>query len=295
MGQVARTTHTATLPIFAEMQRERPLALVGTRGFSYRDWKGDYYPQSLPSRSWLGYYAARFDTVEINLTFYRPPSASTLLARKDAVPPDFDFTLKASKLITHEKRLHDCGDDVERMVKDYSPLESKLGCILFQLPPSLRFSSGLLEEFLDVVTRKLHEALIRLRLAVEFRHSSWSRVDVLELLASRGWAMVIHDMRRAGEWRVSEAGLDSGATSLSYEELLSASARWLCLRLHGANVRYAGEYFDAGLQSWARLARSALNRGFHIRACFNNTTAGAAARDALRFARLIRAEASYSE
>jgi uncharacterized protein YecE (DUF72 family) len=103
---------------------------------------------------------------------------------------------------------------------------------------------------------------------------------------------VIHDIQRAGEWRVSAAGIESGAISLSHEELFAVSAGWLYLRLHGAQMRYAGEYFDGGLRPWVTFAKSALNRGLPTRVYFNNSTAGAAARDAIRFSRLIRAAES---
>jgi uncharacterized protein YecE (DUF72 family) len=241
----------------------------------------------VPARFWLTYYASQFDTVEINLTFYRRPTPAAVRKWKEAVPPHFAFTLKASQTITHHKRLENCEDELEHMVLDFAPLETQLGCVLFQLPPSLRFSESLLERFGNHLASKLAGAKIHPHCAIEFRHSSWNRPDVLEQLASRGWAMVIHDMQQAGSWRVSETQLRAETISLSHTEFLARSSPWLYLRFHGATGRYAGEYGEGGLKPWAALARSALRLGFPLHASFNNTQACAAAHDALRLKQMV--------
>ena len=120
------------------MEAERPyktsLASVGTSGFSYRDWKGVLYPEWMPARDWFHYYATRFNAVEINLTFYRPPTAKMLERWQESVPPGFAFVLKASQLITHQRRLANCGEDLERMVAGYAPLgrNSPASCSSFR-------------------------------------------------------------------------------------------------------------------------------------------------------------------
>jgi uncharacterized protein YecE (DUF72 family) len=288
MKRITSSERTGTLPLFPEADSERSAAMIGTSGFSYADWKGSFYPQKLPAREWLRYYATRFDAVEINLTFYRPPTASTLRKWKEAVPPRFAFVLKASQVITHTKRLVHCGEDFERLVEEYSPLGSQLACVLFQLPPSMSIDEEWLARFLRLAGSKLAEAPIRPRLAVEFRHRSWNTGGVLSRLADYGWAMVLHDMERAGGWRIADGRLEAGTLVLTREELFARSVPFLYLRFHGTTGRYAGEYGAERLEPWAALVRSALERQLPVHAYFNNTMAGAAARDASRFEEMVR-------
>jgi len=124
------------------------LVQVGTSGFSYREWKGCFYPEKLPARSWLAYYARQFPSIEINSTFYHPPTGATLARWREAAPTTFRFALKASRVITHERKLESCRDEVARMAVGYEPLGESLSCILFQLPPSLRCDIALLRRFL---------------------------------------------------------------------------------------------------------------------------------------------------
>ena len=146
-------------PEAREMEAEPPhttsLASVGTSGFSYRDWKGVLYPEWLPARDWFHYYATRFNAVEINLTFYRPPTAKMLERWKGSVPPGFAFVLKASQLITHQRRLANCGEDLERMVAASSGTAPAAFRILFQLPPSLGRDNERLERFVHLAAENL--------------------------------------------------------------------------------------------------------------------------------------------
>jgi uncharacterized protein YecE (DUF72 family) len=277
--------------MFAAEDRRRSPAMIGTSGFSYSDWKGLFYPPKLASRAWLGYYATRFDSVEINLTFYRPASASTLSHWLGAVPAHFAFALKASQTITHRKRLVACEDDLDRMVEEFSPLGSQLSCILFQLPPSLTVNKHRLEAFLSVAAAKLAGAQVRPRLAMEFRHPSWNAQDVFARLAEHGWAVVIHDMEQSGGWRIHDGKVGTGALWFTPEQLLDRFLPLLYLRFHGTNGHYAGEYGVTRLEPWAALADSAIERGLAVHAYFNNTTAGAAVADATRFGALIRGAA----
>ena len=191
------------------------LVSVGTSGFSYRDWKGVLYPEWLPARDWFHYYATRFRGVEINLTFYRPPTAQMLERWQQSVPAEFAFVLKASQSITHQRRLAHCGEDLERMVAGYAPLGRQLACILFQLPPSLGADSDRLERFIDLVARSLESTALSPDLAFEFRSVSWNTAETLDLLTRRGCGMVLHDMGNAGGWQWSEDSLKAGKLSLS--------------------------------------------------------------------------------
>jgi uncharacterized protein YecE (DUF72 family) len=268
-------------------KHESSKARVGTSGFSYSDWKGLFYPEWLPSRDWFHFYATKFSAVEINLTFYRTPSESTLRKWRGSVPPGFAFVLKASQEITHRLRLRECDEEFSRMVDAYSPLGSQLACLLFQLPPSLHVDEGLLAAFLEAAVASLEPAPIRPRLAVEFRHSSWYQRSVFRRLADLGCAAVIHDMRGAGGWHVEDGKLRAGSSAMTPDEFLEKLAAFLYLRFHGTTGKYAGEYGLERLEPWARLARSALDRGLTVHAYFNNTMAGDAVRDAARFEEMI--------
>src|SRR5271157_4618831 len=257
-------------PEAREMKAERPhttsLALVGTSGFSYRDWKGILYPEWLPARDWFHYYATRFNAVEINLTFYRPPTAKLLERWKESVPPGFAFVLKASQSITHQRRL---------------------ACILFQLPPSLGRDNERLERFIHLAVEKLECAASSPCLALEFRNASWNTVETLDLLARPGCGMVFHDMKGSGGWQWKQGKLEAGKLSLSVAELFSRPLPLIYLRFHGTTGKYAGEYGQQLLEPWAMLARSALERKIPVHAYFNNTQAGAADRNALRLAEML--------
>jgi uncharacterized protein YecE (DUF72 family) len=257
------------------------LASIGTSGFSYAEWKGAFYPEWMPSRDWFHYYATRFNAIEINLTFYRRPTQTMLERWKLSAPSGFTFVLKASKVITHQARLARCADEVAQMIDDDSALGASLGCILFQLPPSLRRNTGLLSRFLQEMTDCLESAETKTRLAFEFRHESWNSPETLEILTRRGCAMVIHDMVRSGGWRWQEGKLTGGGFSMSAEELLSKPVPLLYLRFHGTTGKYAGRYGEKGLAPWSELARAALARAIPVHAYFNNTSAGEAVADAM--------------
>src|SRR5689334_13077278 len=139
---------------------------VGTSGYNYPEWKGSFYPATLPTAKMLPYYAERFTTVEINYTFYRSPTEKIVAGWSEATPERFKLTLKAPKRITHDARLRDCADLVGYFVDTAVTLGSKLGAILFQLPPYLRKDLALLDAFLPTLPQGL-------RAAFEFRHASW--------------------------------------------------------------------------------------------------------------------------
>ena len=164
----------------------RTRTIVGTSGYSYREWKGTFYPSNLPSSEMLRYYSERFSTVEINNTFYRMPKPAILEKWPLQVPPDFTFVLKASQRITHLKRLKDVGDDVSYFLDTASILGDRLGPVLFQLPPFLRKDLPRLTDFLDAVPKTS-------RIAFEFRHESWFDDAVYAALQACGAALCVSD------------------------------------------------------------------------------------------------------
>jgi uncharacterized protein YecE (DUF72 family) len=261
--------------------------LVGTSGFSYPDWKGAFYPEGLPSRRWLGFYAERFGAVEINQTFYRPASAATLARWCDAVPDEFAFVLKANRAITHEKKLIGCGPDLKAFSRQVAPAGGRLACILFQLPPSLKAAPERLAPFLDEASEAFEATPTPPRLAIEFRHPSWYGDTTLAMLHRRGWAVVVHDMMKSGGWNVASESISAGAMSLRPVDFLDRSAPFLYLRFHGPTGRYRGEYGVEKLKRRAALADMALRHGSTVLAFFNNTVAAAAPRDAATFESLL--------
>jgi uncharacterized protein YecE (DUF72 family) len=197
---------------------------VGTSGYSYKEWKGPFYPEDLPDGEMLRYYGERFGSVEINNTFYRLPKASLLEGWAGEVPEDFRFVLKASQRITHKQRLKDAGDLVDYLFKTARALKERLGPILFQLPPFLRKDIPRLQDFLSLLSGR---GLV----AFEFRHQSWFDDDVFGVLREHGVALCI-----------AEAENDLEIPFVS-------TAEWGYLRLRRP------DYGEAELREWAKRIR----------------------------------------
>jgi uncharacterized protein YecE (DUF72 family) len=159
---------------------------VGTSGYNYPEWKGSFYPPTLPTAKMLPYYAERFPTVEINYTFYRAPTEKITERWSRATPEPFKLTLKAPKQITHDARLRDCGDTVRQFLDIAATLGPKLGALLFQLPPNLKKDVGLLDAFIERFPPRVCAAF-------EFRHVSWLSDEVFERLRARNLALCVAD------------------------------------------------------------------------------------------------------
>jgi len=196
---------------------------AGTSGFSYKEWKGSFYPEDLPAARMLAYYSERLPAVEINNTFYRMPKPALLEGWSAEVPPEFRFVLKASQRITHFKRLKEAGDDVAYFFGVAATLGERLGPALFQLPPTLKKDLPRLEAFLGTLPPGA-------KAAFEFRHASWFEDDVFAALRSRGAALCLAED----------------------EELATpvvATADWGYLRLRRQ------DYGDADVAAWAARVR----------------------------------------
>jgi uncharacterized protein YecE (DUF72 family) len=199
---------------------------IGTSGWSYQEWKGSFYPTRMSARKMLAYYAERFGAVEVNNSFYRIPSEQVLLSWAQQVPPQFRFIMKASRRITHFGRLRDQDDSLAYFLRALTPLGTKLGPTLFQLPPTFEADVEKLRGFLDRLPR-------RWQAAVEFRHRSWFTEEVYQVLRIHGVPLVTVD-----------AGEDEGVSSP-----LVATASWGYLRLR------RGHYSAADLRQWAARIR----------------------------------------
>ncbi|NND70951.1 MAG: DUF72 domain-containing protein [Rhodothermales bacterium] len=160
--------------------------LVGTSGFSYQEWKGPFYPSDIKPSEMLEFYGTRLPSVEINNTFYRLPKPDVLQMWSNQTPDGFKFALKASRRITHFKRLLNAGDVMEYMCNIIKDLHPKLGAVLFQLPPNFRKNSDRLKKFLPLVPNGI-------RAAFEFRHESWFDREIYDLLESANCALCVAD------------------------------------------------------------------------------------------------------
>jgi len=238
--------------------------LIGTSGWHYRHWRGGLYPCALPARDWLGYYAQRFATVELNNAFYRLPEASTFASWAEMVPPDFVVAVKASRYLTHVRRLRDPEEPVQRLMERSRTLGPKLGPVLVQLPPDLRVD-------LDGLSKTLRAFPEATRVAVELRHESWFEASVRRLLEETGAAFCLAD--RAGPvgplWRTTD---------------------WGYLRFHQGRSRPEPCYGRAALGTWARRLAELWPETADVFAYFNNDGCGCAPRDAHRFASAVRRE-----
>lgn len=245
--------------------------LIGTSGFNYPHWRGLFYPPDLPPSQWLAFYARHFGAVELNVTFYRLPGESAFCRWAEVVPEGFRFVVKGSRYITHIRRLRECAEAVELLLKRAAPLHSRLEAVLWQLPP--RFAADLkrLEAFLGVL-RDVGEALgLRaLRHAFEFRDDSWLKPPVGELLALYGAAAVMADWPFGTRW-------------------LETATPWVYLRRHGPAPPYAGSYPDAVLAEDARRIRRWLAGERDVLCFFNNDVAGHALTDARRLRAMVMA------
>jgi len=159
---------------------------VGTSGYSYKEWKGNFYPGDLPAKEMLAYYSRRLPAVEINNTFYRLPQPAMVDNWRDQVPDDFRFSIKATQRITHIKRLKNCADETKYLLDTAALLEARLGVVLFQLPPNSKKDAERLKDFLDLLPGDQ-------RAAFEFRHESWFDDEVFQLLQAKNCALVVSD------------------------------------------------------------------------------------------------------
>ncbi|MEV0352494.1 DUF72 domain-containing protein [Nonomuraea sp. NPDC050680] len=234
--------------------------LVGTSGWQYKDWRGILYPQGVPQRLWLETYAEAFPTVESNNAFYRLPSPESFAGWRDRTPDGFVMAVKASRFLTHIKRLADPEEPVERLMNAASALKDKLGPILLQLPPTLKADPARLARCLDCFPKHV-------RVAVEPRHPSWWTDEVREILAARDAALCWAD--RLGRpvsplWR---------------------TAGWGYVRLHEGRATPWPSYGDTALKTWAGRVKEAGWGDAYV--YFNNDPGGAAVRNAIRFAKLV--------
>jgi uncharacterized protein YecE (DUF72 family) len=228
-----------TIPVMAKAKCD---IRIGTSGWHYSDWTERFYPADLPKNSWLEYYAGHFDTVEINNTFYRQPKLQTFKNWRKQVPKNFLFVIKASRFITHIKRLKDVEESLERFFEGVRLLKSNLGPILYQLPPSMHKDLNRLKAFLKILPKKSVSVF-------EFRHESWFSDDIYELLGDFNAAFCVHDL-------------------MDVPRIITSDI--IYLRFHGTTGRYQGNYSKPALQKWANWVKDNLKGKKAFFAYFNN-------------------------
>jgi len=232
--------------------------LIGTSGWHYGHWKRLFYPDGLRPPDWLGYYSQRFQTVELNNAFYRLPSIEAFETWASEVPDDFVVAVKASRYLTHVKRLQDPEEPVARLMGVARGLGAKLGPVLLQLPPSLRANVEQLAAVLAAFPGGV-------RVAVESRHPSWHVEQVRKVLEDHGaaWVWVDPSDARRPRWRTAD---------------------WGYARFHGGVSTPRPCYGRSPLQTWAKRLAGTWSPGDDLYCYFNNDTNGCAPRDARRFA-----------
>jgi uncharacterized protein YecE (DUF72 family) len=237
--------------------------LVGTSGWQYRDWRGDFYPPGVPQRLWLEHYASQFATVENNGTFYRLPARDTFVSWRDRVPDGFVMTVKASRYLSHVRRLRDPADPVRRLLEAANGLGDRLGPVLLQLPPTMRAEPELLAECLAQFPAVV-------RVVVEPRHDSWWTDQVRQVLTTRNAALCWSDRKGTPQtplWRTAD---------------------WGYLRFHEGDGRPWPRYAKRTLAAWAERLADTWDDGETGYIYFNNDQICAAPHDAVAFVEAVR-------
>ena len=227
---------------------------IGCSGWNYKSWRGAFYPPRLPASKWLHHYAQRFDTVELNNSFYRLPKEETFRSWREQVPERFIFAVKASRFLTHMKRLRDPEEPLTRLFARTTGLGSQLGPVLYQLPSNFRMDLERLRGFLEVLPGGVRHVF-------EFRDPTWYVADTFAALERHGATLCLHD--KAGS-----------------EVMQLEVGSFLYVRFHGTDGRYHGSYADEVLTSWAERLVTTAATGRDAYAYFNNDPHADATRNA---------------
>lgn len=232
---------------------------IGTSGWVYSHWRERFYPKSLPQAEWFAHYCRSFDTVEINYTFYRLPQAEVFDHWAQQAPRNFLYAVKASRFLTHMKKLRDPEEPLERLLSRAKRLGKHLGPVLYQLPPGWHRDLKRLDAFCAALPRRRPQAM-------EFRDPDWLCEETFALLQRRRVALCLHD------------GLPK------HPRVVTAGFTYL--RFHGTGQK-DGNYSRAALRAWAKWMRDTLQRGVSIYAYFNNDPSAHAVRNALALREML--------
>jgi uncharacterized protein YecE (DUF72 family) len=221
---------------------------IGTSGWHYKHWRGTFYPMSTKDKEQLKVYLETFQTVEINNSFYRLPESTTFEQWRKSTPENFIFSVKASRFITHMKKLKDTYESLQTFLKNANALKEKLGPILFQLPPGWKINSERLSDFLKQLPKGY-------RYAFEFRNHTWYEEEVFTLLRKYNCAFCIYEL----DHHISP---------------MEITANFVYLRLHGPEGKYQGSYDQHQLSNWAKLCRKWSEEEKEVFVYFDNDQLG---------------------
>ena len=233
---------------------------IGTSGWHYDHWRDEFYPKDMAKSKWLGFYSRHFSTVELNNSFYHLPSEKAFINWRDSSPPEFIFSVKVSRFITHIKRLRDTDEPTASFMARARLLEGKLGPVLYQLPQNLKRDDQLLENFIQMLPNNACHVF-------EFRHTSWFDDKVFDLLRRYNISFCIYDMP-------------------DFNTPVIATSELAYIRFHGSHQLYGGCYSNNELEGWAEKITQLESRV--VFAYFNNDAEGFAIRNALMLKNLLR-------
>ena len=240
---------------------------VGTSGWHYDDWKGRFYPQEIAKAGWLDFYSRHFNSVELNNSFYRLPSAAALVNWRDLSPQGFIFSVKVSRFITHIKRLKSIGEALHTFLTRVDLLQDKLGPLLYQLPPNMKrneSNESNLVSFLEVLPKNYKHV-------IEFRHSSWIDDVIFDLLRKHKIGLCVFNLP-------------------DFTCPLEATTDFAYIRLHGSQLLYSSRYSDEELRQWSTRISRIKSKLASIYIYFNNDIAGYAVDNAVTLGKMLNAE-----
>ncbi len=252
------------LPMTTKSALSRLNCFIGTSGYTYPHWKNSFYPAGLAQKKWLEYYAGHFNSLELNVTFYRLPAEKTFSGWQARTPADFTFVIKGSRYITHIKRLRDCSQALSLFFSRAAELKSKLRCLLWQLPPSFSADPERLASFIEILSRKYGNYFH----CFEFRHPSWFNDEIYDILRDHNTGLCVADSSR-----------------FPCADQITAS--FVYLRFHGSQDLYNSCYSDRQLKKWIDKISDWSDNIQNLFVFFNNDQKAYAVKNGLRFRQLL--------
>ena len=246
-------------------KKELSNLFIGTSGWSYKHWSGIFYPEGIKPAKYLEYYLTRFDCVELNASFYHLPRKATVEGWVRRTPDTFVFCPKMSRYITHLRRLTNTESSLKNFFSVFEPMNDRLGPVLIQLPPGLKYDAVLIKEFVDMLKKQYGQ----FQYAIEVRHKSWIGDGFFSLLEEYGMSFVI---------------ADSGNRYPYYEAI---TTNFVYMRFHGNEKLYASDYQEWELREYADKISSWMKKGKEVWAFFNNDYGGYAVKNAQKLRDLV--------
>jgi len=260
-GDIGKEVKGSGVPKAAPALKKTGEWFIGTSGWQYRHWKGVFYPEEVKQKDWLGNYAARFKTVELNSSFYHQPKKEVFAGWAKKAAPGFEYAVKAPRFFTHLKKLDVTKEDLDYFLDAAGALGSHLGPLLFQLPPKWQLNLDRLAAFLQLLPRGL-------KVTFEFRDATWYEPALYSLLTQYDSAFCIYELG-------------------GHRSPVISTASFCYIRLHGPGAKYRGKYTDAQLEQWADQILTWSREGKDVYLFFDNDDSGYAPANALTLIKLL--------